>query len=548
MRDLMSRDGRDGIVNGRAVLPASEVQASAVEAEPSVLVISTVTEPGAVSGVLTGGDPDTFVSFSLAEGGEPEHGTVAVDPWGSYTYTPDPGFEGSDSFTFAVTSEDGETATATVAITLAVEAPLAITGSEGNDVLIGGTGDNVINGLGGFDRLVGGEGDDTLTLGSEGNATGGVGNDTLTGGSGYSDLSGGAGDDMLSLGEGGGFASGDAGDDTLSLGESGGFAFGDAGHDTLTGGAGSDFLAGGPGRDQITAGAGDDTVSLDDLDAGDFADGGKGSDFLYVNAGTATDPVVLTGSDGELFLDGVLIATGFESFGITAGSGNDTLTGSSGFNNFYGGAGDDTISLGEGGGAAFGDAGNDTLTGGSGNDVLLSGTGSDRITAGAGDDTLVLGEDGGVLGEDGGSAYGGAGHDTLSGGSGFERLRGGAGNDLLNTSDGGGRAWGGRGHDTLTGGSGNDMLVGGRGDDVLTGGAGTDEFRFTAGLLSGVETDLISDFEVGVDTLVLRNVSIASITAADLDGDGMEDASVLLSSGDVIGLIGVSGVTADDLI
>ncbi len=476
MRDLMSRDGRDGIVNGRAVLPASEVQPLAVEAEPSLLVISTVTEPGAVLGTLTGGDPDTFVSFSLAEGGEPEHGTVTVDPWGSYAYTPDPGFEGSDSFTFEVTSDDGETATATVAITVAVEAPLAISGSEGNDVLIGGTGDNVINGLSGFDQLVGGEGDDTLTLGNGGNAAGGEGNDTLTRGSGYDNFYGGEGDD------------------TIGLGEGGGIGFGDAGSDTLTGGVGSDQLAGGTGSDQITGGAGDDSVSLDDLDAGDFADGGKGSDTFSVIAGTATAPVVLT--NGELFLDGVLVATGFESFNITAGSANATLTGGSGYSEFYGGEGDDTLVLGDGGGGADGDAGNDTLTGGSG----------------------------------------------------FERLLGGEGDDLLNTGEGGGRAWGGKGHDTLTGGSGDDMLVGGRGDDVLTGAAGADEFRFKTGLSNVVETNLILDFEVGVDTLGLRAVSIASITVADLDGDGVEDSSVLLSSGDVVGLIGVSGVTADDLI
>jgi VCBS repeat-containing protein len=356
----MSRDGPnapDGIVNGHAVLPASEVQPMAMEAEPSLLVISTVAEPGAVLGTLTRGAPDAFVSFSLAKGGE--HGTVTVDPWGSYTYTPDPGYEGSDSFTFEVTSEDGDTATATVAIIVTVEAPLAIDGSEGRDVLIGGTGDNVINGLGGFDQLLGGLGKDALTLDNGGNATGGEGNDTLTGGS--------------------------------------------------------------------------------------------------------------------------------------------------------------------------------------GNDVLGGGTGTDRITAGAGDDTLVLGDGGGL-------AYGGAGHDTVIGSSGFEQLRGGAGNDLLNTSDGGGRAWGGRGHDTLTGGSGDDMLVGGRGDDVLTGGAGTDEFRFTAGHPRVVETDLILDFEVGADVLDLRAVSIASIEAADLDGDGEDDSLVLLSSGDVIGLIGASGVTAGDLI
>ena len=464
MPDLIRRDG---IVRGRAAFPASDVQPLAVEAEPSVLVISTATEPGPVFGRLTGGDPDTFVSFSLAEGGAPEHGTVTVESYGAYTYTPDPGYEGSDGFIFLVTDDEtGETGAATVAITVAAEAPLVV-GGRGSDVLIGGAGDNVIDGLGGSDRLVGGLGDDVLTLGGGGTAEGEEGRDALTGGSGISDLSGGEGDD------------------TITLGEGGGHAYGGGGDDTLTGGAGGDVLYGGDGSDRITAGAGDDHVVLDDLGAGDYADGGEGSDHLSADASAATDPVVLAG--GQLFLDGLLVATGFEGFDLVAGSGDDTLTGGSGHSTLSGGEGRDAISLGEGGGYA----------------------------------------------------YGGGGNDTLMGGRGSERLLGGAGDDVLDTGEGGGRARGGAGSDVLTGGS---------GDDVLAGAAGADEFWYVTGQPGVVGTDLILDFEVGVDTLVLRRTGIASIKVADLDGDGADDSSVLLSSGDVVGLVGVSGVAAEELI
>lgn len=106
-------------------------------------------------------------------------------------------------------------------------------GGKGNDVMIGGSGNDHFNGgkgndillgRGGHDQLSGGKGHD-IVLGGRGNdhVSGGKGNDWLFGGRGHDDLSGGRGHDHLRGGRG---------------------------NDHLDGGRGCDDVRGGPGHDQ----------------------------------------------------------------------------------------------------------------------------------------------------------------------------------------------------------------------------------------------------------------------------------------------------------
>ena len=75
---------------------------------------------------------------------------------------------------------------------------MIINGTEGNNRLTGGSGNDVINGNGGNDRLNGGAGDDTLNGGAgKDELNGGSGNDILDGGSGSDELEGGSGNDTL---------------------------------------------------------------------------------------------------------------------------------------------------------------------------------------------------------------------------------------------------------------------------------------------------------------------------------------------------------------
>jgi hypothetical protein len=88
-----------------------------------------------------------------------------------------------------------------------------IVGTDGDDVLRGTTGRDVVMGLGGNDTITGGNGDDVIC--------GGAGKDTIAGGNGDDVLLGGAGEDTLR---------------------------GENGSDTLIGGAGTDVLDQGRGK------------------------------------------------------------------------------------------------------------------------------------------------------------------------------------------------------------------------------------------------------------------------------------------------------------
>lgn len=95
----------------------------------------------------------------------------------------------------------------------------------------------------------------------------------------------------------------------------------------------------------------------------------------------------------------------------------------------------------------FGGAGNDTIFSFAGDDFIYGGADNDSIDGGDGDDDILA-----EAGDD--SAVGGAGNDTIDGGEGNDTLIGGEGNDNL---------VGGLGDDSLVGGSGNDFLDGGDG-------------------------------------------------------------------------------------
>ena len=68
-------------------------------------------------------DNDSFEGTPVVSGTTPPaHGKVTINPDGSITYTPDPGFSGEDSYTYTVTS-GGVTETATVRVTVIPENP-----------------------------------------------------------------------------------------------------------------------------------------------------------------------------------------------------------------------------------------------------------------------------------------------------------------------------------------------------------------------------------------------------------------------------------------
>lgn len=131
---------------------------------------------------------------------------------------------------------------------------------------------------------------------------------------------------------------------------------------------------------------------------------------------TAGDDVILGTSAAEV-IDGL--------------GGNDTICGKGGNDTIRGGAGKDVVVAG---------GGNDIVVGGGGKDRLVGGKGKDKLTGGKGNDTLV-----GGAGKD--RLVGGAGKDKLNAGKGSDKLLGGAGNDVLNGGAGSDTCKGGPGAD-----------------------------------------------------------------------------------------------------
>jgi len=227
----------------------------------------------AASGVLgndgdVDGDP---LTASVTSGAG--HGSVELTADGSFTYTPDPHFNGTDSFGYRANdgSLDSAIATVTIEVTPVDEPPVgttkppvgttkppvgtaqpaaghgclravsAIVGTDGDDtrigtaasdIMFGGLGDDVLRGRGGVDCLDGQHGKDRLR--------GGTGRDRLYGGPGADRISGGTGADRLD---------------------------GGAGSDRVTAGPGNDLVIGrGSALDTIDCGPGHDVAIVDRTD------------------------------------------------------------------------------------------------------------------------------------------------------------------------------------------------------------------------------------------------------------------------------------------
>jgi Ca2+-binding RTX toxin-like protein len=401
-------------------------------------------------------------------------------------------------------------------------------GGEGNDIIFGNTGDDFLLGGNGDDSLYGGDGNDTIGNIITANDSINIGND-----SGSDLISGGNGDDTIRVSDKGSKSLfGDEGNDFISVsGLFGGSLtctlVGGNGDDTLIGdgdsgspltpahqffgGAGNDFLQG------IRTSTFDPGLGIDTVRGQVFSltKGSSGSQ-MNVDYSSLSDDVVLdiTGqSSGNITAgDGSINSvdySGIYRLSLRTGSGNDNLGSSSlrisGPYKLSAGAGNDTLS----GGIL-----SDSLEGGSGNDVfnpIASFGSSDTVSGGSGRDTLFVnlgfanaarssfdGQGGGRIS---GTTYsvsytsveqlnivGSQGHDEFAGASGNDTIQGAGGNDRIN---------GNAGRDEIFGGSGFDRLQGGVGNDTISGGSELDTFEFGgAGLsFSMIGRDTILDFD-----------------------------------------------------
>lgn len=79
----------------------------------------TVAEDGVLSDFVSATDPDgDALAYSIAPGDGPDNGTLVMNADGTYTYTPNANYVGSDSFTYTVTDPSGATDKDTVSLTV----------------------------------------------------------------------------------------------------------------------------------------------------------------------------------------------------------------------------------------------------------------------------------------------------------------------------------------------------------------------------------------------------------------------------------------------
>ncbi|MES2823504.1 MAG: flagellinolysin [Pseudomonadota bacterium] len=161
--------------------------------------------------------------------------------------------------------------------------------------------------------------------------------------------------------------------------------------------------------------------------------------------------------------------------------GDDLLVGSNNRDELYGGDDKDTLMAG---------GGDDLLDGGKGADLLGGGLGNDLLIGG-GDDDILIGDELGMSGND--QLYGGDGKDTLSGNGGSDYLDGGIGADKLYGGQDSDYLYGGNDNekDDLFGDEGNDILVAGATLDYLDGGADDDIYILNTHQVINVDSPII---------------------------------------------------------
>ena len=387
----------------------------------------------------------------------------------------------------------------------------SLLGSAYADTLVGDDGSNELFGYSGNDILSAGGGDDALR--------GENGNDTLKGGGGADALWGDGGTDTVDYGLSpeavlasliinaavGGDAEGDLFNSIENVSGSGydDVLGGTDGANTLSGLNGNDALKGFGGNDNLLGGAGDDELLGDDgndsLNGGtgvDELEGGLGNDTYYVD--DADDEVIEAGGEG---IDTVLASA---DYALTEGADVETLA----TTNANGTA--DLILIGNSSGSEIiGNNGDNLLKGGGGTDQLTGRNGNDIYYVDSNDDLIVE-----AAGQGSDEVWASASY-TLTAGADVEILR--------TTSDAGMSALSLTGNESgnvVRGNNGNNVINGGDGNDELTGLGGADGFLFNTALNAATNIDVVTDFNVASDTILLEDAIFNSSLGLGTIADG----------------------------
>lgn len=420
----------------------------------------------------------------------------------------------------------------------------SLRGGLGNDTLIGYTGNDLLVGGDGSDDLQGGDGSDLYLIElAKDHATAEVRD---LGGSGVDEIrfadpgktgtltlfAAEVGLERAVIGTGTAAAANSSGTSSLNIDASaapnGLTLVGNAGRNQLLGSSFNDTLVGGAGADDLQGRGGDDLYIVDNI--GDVVAELASQGFDRVQS---TVSFTLPANVEDLLLSGTAAING---------SGNglaNTITGNAARNVLDGGGGLDLLLGGEGGDlylvAAAGDHPGAEIS-----DTGLGGVDELRFTATAGTLTLNAGDTGleqVVLGTGTATAAVTTGKDNVG-------VNAAAVANALVLS-------GNDGNNLIIGTAFADRIAGRLGNDSLTGGAGADLFVFDTALNATTNRDGITDFEPGIDRLLLKASlfpgagTVGATLAADrfLAGPGVVNGA---DANDFILLNTTTGVLAFD--
>ena len=363
--DLFTYVANDGELDSAAASISLTVQA--VNDAPAANARSISTDEDTATAVtLSGSDVDgDSLTFTMLSG--PAHGTLSGSG-ANLTYTPDPNYNGPDSFTYVANDGEQDSAAASVSLTVnpVNDAPVAdaqsISTDEDNATSVTLSGSDVDGDSLAF-RVVNDPAHGTLS-GTGANLT-------------YTPAANYSGPDSFTYVANDGAADSAAASISLTV-----QAVNDA---QFSAGILTEF------GDNL-----DNTIETSRNAAGDIlVNGGavpvQGSTPTVAN--THLIQVFGQGGNDTITLDQTNGA--LPRANLFGGAGNDTITGGSGADMLFG-QGDNDILLGKGGfDFLFGGAGNDTLTGGVGDDTAFMGAGDNSFVWNPGDDDdIVEGQDG----------------------------------------------------------------------------------------------------------------------------------------------------------
>jgi len=344
-------------------------------------------------------------------------------------------------------------------------------GTSMADQIYGNGGNDTLKGFGGADLLDGGAGVDTAFY-SDSTVAVGV---NLASGLGFGGTA--EGDTLVSIEN----LYGSSFNDTLIGSDAANTFYGLTGNDLLKGGGGDDRLVGDDGDDTLKGGGGADAlVGGTGMDTADYTQSLVGVRVL-LHANRAYDG----DAQGDTF-SSIENITGSQLGDTIEGDGYaNILRGQEGNDYLYGGYGNDTLDGGPGIDHLYGESGRDTLIGGMNSDVYYVDDAGDRIVerAGEGNDSVYT-----IV------------NYALTPGAEIEYL------SIINLFDTTGiNLTGNEFANQIVGNQGNNQIAGGAGSDRMYGNAGNDGFLFNTPLDAATNVDIIGDFSVADDGILLEN-------------------------------------------